>query len=217
MRTFHYNWNTHRRSGFTLIEILIVIVIVGLLAALAVSSFGVARQHARLDIAADTLVSVFKQQQDQARVGRQLSGSEHSSCYGIVFNTDDSAPPAIQTVVVPYQPASTNSANRNADYCDTNSDTTQRTAIAEDIVVKSFSAGTQDLTNRSNLVVFFKPPFATPVIAYDLVGISEPSSDPVAFWSPVRVVISLKDDPNGDQRGISFDPISGSFGTFQSS
>ena len=58
------------QAGFTLIELLIVILVMSLLTVLAVGSYAGVQRQARVDFAADTLVSALREQSLLARSGR---------------------------------------------------------------------------------------------------------------------------------------------------
>ena len=97
------------KKGFTLIEILIVIAIVGMLSTLAISGYMSYRKTALLDFAADSLISQITEMQENAAHGDfgsekyesirssldpdyqgtvdDVSGS-NSKCFGIYFKSD---------------------------------------------------------------------------------------------------------------------------------
>ena len=193
-------------QGFTLIEMLIVIVIIGLLAFMAVSSFGSAQKAARLDIAVDTIMSVIKEQQGKARAGRQVSGvpGGKNLCYGVVFQKSF---PSVQTVTVPYVAVSPNSAH--ADYCDV-ADLTVKpvltpAAVSADIVFQKILQGGSDVTS-SGLVLVFKPPFGA-ILQSDSVDHIQP--DAVVNQSAVQIFLNQGGSNSQDQRVIQFDPLTG--------
>ena len=72
------------RSGFTLIEMLIVITIVGLLSMMAVGSYTHYRKSSLVDLAADNIVSTLYKARDEVRFGKDLAGLEDQAvCRGV--------------------------------------------------------------------------------------------------------------------------------------
>jgi len=196
------------RPGFTLIEMLIVIVIVGILALMAISSFGSARQHARLDVAVDSIISTIKEQQGNAKNGRQtLTGAtgggsspqQQSSCYGVVIQK---TAPYFQTVTMPYVAVSADSPD--ADFCDTQKAVSIPVDMAADVQVDMITQGSQaNLVDQ--LAVLFKPPFAAVLEISDLhqntAGISTPTTD----QNPVRIFLNQQGNSPQDERVVQFD------------
>jgi prepilin-type N-terminal cleavage/methylation domain-containing protein len=70
-----------KNKGFTLIEILIVISIIGLVTILGVSSYAVVRKRIRLDIAVNSAVSIVTEARDKAKVG-YFESDGASVCFG---------------------------------------------------------------------------------------------------------------------------------------
>ncbi len=196
--------NSNRKKGFTLIEMLIVLVIIGLLAAMAVSSFGSARKRARLNIAVDSIASMIKQQQGKAKTGRQTAdgSSGQSSCYGMVFQK---TAPYLQTVMVPYVAVPPVTSNvPYADYCDTKTPVLTPVEVTDDIMIQDLKkAG----ANVEKLTVMFKPPFGT-VLQADSTEKIAPDSQP----DPALIQVFLNQPANlpADEQGIQYDPYSGS-------
>lgn len=96
------------RRGFTLIEMLIVITIIGLLATMSIGSYTRYRKISLLELSADNVVSSLYKARDKVRLGKYESddGSdvsgvsvvESAKCYGLRFSVDKN----IEEVVVPY-------------------------------------------------------------------------------------------------------------------
>lgn len=80
-----------KSRGFTLIELLIVISIIALLTIMAMLNYANVQRQARLDFAADSLVSAIKEQQVMARSGKVLTETESSGntwknqCFALKF------------------------------------------------------------------------------------------------------------------------------------
>lgn len=68
-----------KRPGFTLLELLIVVAIIGILAVVAVFSYVGVQRQATVDFAADTVVSALREAQDLARSGRRGTEDDASS------------------------------------------------------------------------------------------------------------------------------------------
>lgn len=148
------------RSGFTLIEMLIVITIVGVLAIGAVSSYDVARRQARLNVAADTLVSSMKEQQSLARAGKidlpvegQIGKSSGRFCYGLSFKKDAE----VQIVKAPFIAADTSISTSKSNFCNISQAQLSELSTNDALQVhsiKKFSYATD------TMAVMFVPPLA---------------------------------------------------------
>lgn len=100
-----------------MIEILVVAFIVSLMAVLALASYGTSRQKARMDFAADSLVSLVGQQKSSARGGRQTgSGAAgEPTCYGVGFSTGSGD--NVEIVEAPYVSVDLNVSKDKGDFC----------------------------------------------------------------------------------------------------
>jgi len=197
------------KGGFTLVEMLIVIVIVGLLAFMAVSSFGSAQKRARLDIAVDTIMSVIKEQQGKARTGRQgagISGGQ-TSCYGVVFQKNE--PYGLRTVTIPYVSVSKDTSSPNTDYCDAtavNDANYINVEVSKDVLLQAVKQGALD---NEKLFLIFKPPFASILETGDVSSITDAHNVTGTAENIVRIFLNQTGNPLQDQRVIQFDPITG--------
>lgn len=67
--------NKHRKSGFTLVEIMIVVLIIGLLAAIAVPAFGRARARTRINTCINNLRQIESAKEQWAMENNQDEGA----------------------------------------------------------------------------------------------------------------------------------------------
>ncbi len=149
-----------KRPAFTLIEMLIVVTIIAVLASLAVSSYGLANQKAKLDVLADTLVSVLKQRQNLVKNGKTTVINGGSWCYGLLFDTTQAGNKAVQVIQAPYVSVS----RVDADVCDM---TKMEKSDFEQMNNYIISSIKKDDVAFDNLTILFKPPFANTVLLND--------------------------------------------------
>jgi hypothetical protein len=134
------------------VEMLVVITIIGMLAFLGVSSYGAAQKQARLELAADNVVSLLKEQQGLAKSGRVVLGGI-AKCYGISLIVDE-APKVLEADYVPV-------GDLGADYCNMVNQTERPLIQESDVVVRSLMIGSLD---SDDLLIMFKPPSGKVVI-----------------------------------------------------
>jgi prepilin-type N-terminal cleavage/methylation domain-containing protein len=108
------------RKGFTLIEMLIVIAIIGALSTLSIGGYMDFRRSALLDLSADNIISQFNQFKSKAEFGevgrvkydeisQRIIGNEVESvneklsCYGFYFKTDENGEYVLQGYSLPFE------------------------------------------------------------------------------------------------------------------
>jgi prepilin-type N-terminal cleavage/methylation domain-containing protein len=176
------------QAGFTLIEMLIVITIVGILAAVAVTSYGTARKQAQLDFAADSLITAFKEQLAKAKSGQGLKSSTiqqqltelQFACFGLRFQKNA---PILQYFETAYHSVDDQG---NADVCDSEGQLSPFSV--EDIQL--YELVLDDLPAES-AEVLFKPPFAKLVARTIQSNFSN--------FKKMRITLGFK---NSDQRRV---------------
>ena len=203
------------KKGFTLVEMMIVIAIIGLLAFLAMTAFGSANRSAKLDIAVDTLVSVIRQQQGLAKSGSidntavsNVPASQGVYCYGVRFTADTTAVVSknaaangaqVQLIKVPYIRLGLD----KADYCDIIDPIKHLSDFSSisDVIIKSINVGslTSD-ANKNQVGILFKPPFAKAEV------LTADSVDP-DYASEVQIVVQSAFSNESER--IIFSPAGG--------
>ncbi len=196
------HFSSHRlprrvKAGFTLLEMLIVISIVGVIAGIAVGSYGSIRQQAKLDIATDSFVSAFHEQFQKTRSGKSVTGGSSSSdfsssCFGLKIALEA---PYLEYRSTPYVSADT----LRADVCDPLKVVSQPYDFMEEVVVKNIEVELQGLPSApQSTEVFFKPPLAKAVL------LSEQS-----YPKPFTVTVTLGVANVPSTRTVQFDSLTG--------
>lgn len=210
--------NPKIKSGFTLIEILIVIAIISILAAIAVGSYGIARKKAKIDVVTDNLVSLLKQQQSLAKAGKSVvttqafvdgvggsggsGGSQQkmstSFCYGMKFEKSSTIGSGsfvpIKLLRAPYVALSSN----KADFCD---DSRLEETAFNEFENFNITAVEKDDGEVGQFLVLFKPPFAKPI--FDLAQDFDPTPELPVF----KITLATAD--NSETRKFMYESSTG--------
>lgn len=133
-----------QHKGFTLIELVIVIAIIGIIVAMSLSSYMGYRKSIALSLAVDSLQSAVKQIQQQARSGKTLSDGT-IPCYGLLFEQGK----PVHFVTATYQ--KTSGKNTSADQICTQEKIENLIPLMDGINVVGFDSSI-------NMRVFATPP-----------------------------------------------------------
>lgn len=176
------------RKAFTLVEMLVVITIVGIIAAVAVGNYAASRKQAKLELGVDTLISIFKEQEQKAKSGQlvtfQEAGKSQSgiACYGVDLRVSDSqsgqgqggqSVVPVQYLINPYHAVQGNAA----DACGATSAQTMNVSSFEDLEIRQVLLDQQE---QKELQIFYKPPLGK----RDFVGV-------VNLVQQMKIVIGL--------------------------
>lgn len=189
------------KKAFTLIEIIVVITILAILAMIAVFSYGAARQRAKMDLIADSLVSVLKQQQELSRSGKQIVIGEESetSCYGLSFNTSVTEEDTyyVKYIRAPYVTVGV----YGADYCDMDELEGEPFKDMDNFVISEIKK--DGVESQDSLPIMFRPPQAKVMYSMDNL--------PTALRSPESstVLITVSTPDLEQSRSFEFDPATG--------
>lgn len=149
------SYKLQAKSAFTLIELLIVIVIIGILAVLIISSYTVAYRKARLDIGTENVISALKNQKTKVTAGYKTNEGEEIEvgCLGVTISLSDfdlNEDPKIKSVAAPY--------DKDTEKCDL----AQITETGEVIdMPKRVGVSEIEITRvgeKENLTLLFYPP-----------------------------------------------------------
>lgn len=141
-------------SGFTLIEMLIVISIVGLLAVLAVSSYTRYRKASLVELAAQNVVSNLYEARDGVKYGR-VGGGDLSMCRGLLISTKDDV--GIQKITADFNSEKVFAGGKWVSGSCSADVTTE--SIGMDDLVKVVSVGSGE-GGYEELSIWFMPPDA---------------------------------------------------------
>ena len=141
---------TRSKSGFTLLELLIVMAIMAILAIMAISAYSGVQRGARIGYAADSLVASIREAQTLARSGVREGGAAGVlQCFAVKM-----AAGKLETARTNYVPAT--------DSCEVAAAWALNDFFDENTVLKSLS-----VPYESGLELYYKPPFGQ---VYRLVG-----------------------------------------------
>jgi len=156
-----------KKKGFTLIEMLIVISIIGMIMLVGVSSYGLVRKKVKLDVVTNSLQSTIVEARDKTRSGFYEQSDvdiskAKSLCFGFLLKKGEFIKP-IKTDYDRLKPEGSRCDKQKA----------RQLNIVDrqkDIVIKNMSIYGKDAGGK--VLVFFAPPDAnveveTPLVAYD--------------------------------------------------
>lgn len=146
-----------RSRGFTLIELLVVLSIIMVLTIFAVVNFSYVQQRAKLDFAADTLVSTLREGQVLAKSGRRVVSGEGEGilqCYAVRIVTGSSAGNGLYTGQSAYVGLPKEAVTGDL------VDTCAPIQDAEWVKIGIFDGQIVVLGDGSTQTFYFKPPFA---------------------------------------------------------
>lgn len=189
---------SQKKKGFTLIEILIVLAIIGIIVLLGTSSYSSARRKVRLDVFTNTVASLITETRDKARIGvfgiDDSPETAQSLCFGMQLN---------EGAFVDLLSTSYNrlAPNEKCSTASTDIQTLLRPQVESTLVIKQIEQFGNDV--QGSLRFFFSPPNAQIEIS-DL-NLLTGQSD-----STVRIIIGYENSESElDLRVVRFDVLTG--------
>jgi len=184
-----------KKKGFTLIEILIVISIIGMIMLVGIGSYGVARKKVELDVATNYLQSTIVEARDKTRAGYYEQGQDISNaksfCFGFLIKKGEFIKP-LKTDYDRLKVEGSQCDKQNAKELNT-------TNKQKNIIVKNIYIYGQDTGSEAE--VFFAPPDANVEIEKQLIEQDKPE---------LRVVLGYNDsDEDLDKREVVFNILTG--------
>jgi prepilin-type N-terminal cleavage/methylation domain-containing protein len=138
-----------KKKGFTLIEIIIVLGIIGLVAVISVASYGIAKRKVELDIAADSVQSLIAEARDKSKSG-YTKGEELSDTTSLCFGIFAEVGRNIELFNTPYNKLNKKCEKDNLNFIKTGFQNKQ-------IFMKEIYFYGEPL--EKDLTIFFKPPY----------------------------------------------------------
>ena len=186
-----------KKKGFTLVEILVVLAVIGMVILLGVSSYGVVRKKVKLDIAANSLQSTIVESRDKTRAGYYDDSSKDVSeatsiCFGFVVKKGEFITP----LITDYNRLAPKGAQ-----CDSSKERELYVSEPEkEIVVKNIFFYGNELNEE--VKVFFAPPDANVETKKPAIIQDKPE---------LKIVIGYPDsDDDLNKREIVFNVLTGS-------
>lgn len=184
-----------------------MIVIVAILAVLAISSYGVARERAKLDLMADEIVSLIKSQREISRSGRIFTTGDEDkslSCHGILLTTEK---PEEEDSYMYYLEAPYVAVGAfGAAYCDMD-----RMLKTPFVMERGFGLGEilKGSDNVESVYIMFKPPDATASYAARNIQTQHVKSEVEKITITLQVRNIGGEVLERNKKFIEFDPVSG--------
>ncbi len=187
------------RPGFTFLEILLVLAIIGILAMLALLNFGPIRRSAQLDLTVDTVDNLINEVRDNARLGKGNVDGQ-AACWGIKFKAGDfTVSDKVVTFKAPYF------RNRTFDKCALDkAETTERNVTAEvPIGIKEIEVA--EGRSAQEVAIVFLPPRGE-VEVRDGIGTG---ASVVPGLNKLQLKFGFAEDISDEGRTLIFQPITG--------
>jgi prepilin-type N-terminal cleavage/methylation domain-containing protein len=162
------NFAKLKKKGFTLIEILIVIAIIGTIITVGVGSYGIARKKVQLDVAANTLESVIVEAREKTRSGIYQKSGEITQGVSYCFGINVTNGKYIDLYRAPY-----NRLSPKHNQCDKSKrELVKEIKHDENLVVKGIEFFGNEVSDV--IEIYFAPPKAEIELPVTLIGTDKP-------------------------------------------
>ncbi|MCC7432957.1 prepilin-type N-terminal cleavage/methylation domain-containing protein [Candidatus Peregrinibacteria bacterium] len=156
--------NSNFRAGFTLLELLIVIMIMAMMTVVAVNAFSLVQKEMKVDFAADTLVATIKEAQVLAKSGRRAVASDGTTgpalCYLVKIGAaSESGLWTASSDYIAVSEASDSGGVPVVDSCTTLSESQMlnKDIFSDKVKIKAILQDGSDADNQQ--LFYLKPPF----------------------------------------------------------
>ncbi len=187
--TFHI---PHSASGFTLVELIIVIAITALISTISIANFRKGEKQKQVVLGADVVINAIRNAQNYAQAGKATTNS-NAAC----------RTPQYYFVTLNYSSQITLSAlNNNTSACGILPDTIQTYSLPVNTRIRAAGLTLNGTAATANLVIRFLPPFAKILAGRD-------GADPASFTA-ANIVVESTDASSS--KTVIIDGVSGRIG-----